>query len=157
MALIYWLPFTAAALHVVEEFVWPGGFLAWHRSYRPDIAASITPRFVLIANTVLLTVALWLGVYGAGSEHGISVWLVLAALMAGNALFHLLWTWRTRRYSPGVVTGTLLYLPLCGWGYAHFLMNGAISRGDAITSFALGASYQFWSMWLHRRRGRALA
>jgi len=156
MALIDWLPFTAAALHVIEEFVWPGGFLAWHRSYRPDIAASITPRFALIANTVLLAVALWLGGYGAGSEHGVSVWLTLAALVAGNALFHLWGTWRMRRYSPGVVTGLLLYLPLCAWGYVHFLQFGLITRDDAILSFALGASYPFWSMLMHRR-GRVSA
>lgn len=150
MSVIYGLPLLAAALHVVEEFVWPGGFLAWHRSCRPDIATSITPRFALVTNTFLLGTALLLGLYGAAWRRGVSLWLVLAALLASNAVFHLKGAWQLRRYSPGVVTAVVLYLPLCGWGYAHFLRSGSISWSDAILSFALGASYPFWSMLMHR-------
>ncbi|MEO7148324.1 MAG: HXXEE domain-containing protein [Rhodanobacteraceae bacterium] len=150
--IVFWLPFIAVVLHVVEEFVWPGGFLAWHRSYRPSLAASITPRFALIGNTVLLGAAFVLGWYGPDASRDLSLWLVLAALLAGNAVFHLVGLLRMRRYSPGVVTGVLLYVPLCIWGYAHFIDNGEATWRFALSSFAVGVSYQFVSMVLHRTR-----
>ena len=59
---VLWLPCVCVALHVFEEFFWPGGFLAWHRTYRPDLAASITPRFAVIANLVLIAATVVLGV-----------------------------------------------------------------------------------------------
>lgn len=151
MPLVYWLPCIAALLHVLEEFVWPGGFLAWHRRYRPDMASSITARFALIANAVLLGATMVVGWCGTSWGRSASLWLTLAALLAGNAVFHLLGSWRMRGYSPGVVTATVLYLPLCVRGYAYFMSTGRISLGDAMFSFALGGSYQLWSMLMHRR------
>ena len=38
--LVSWLPLVAVALHLVEEFAWPGGFADWYRDYRPERAAS---------------------------------------------------------------------------------------------------------------------
>ncbi|MEO6968340.1 MAG: HXXEE domain-containing protein [Rhodanobacteraceae bacterium] len=149
--IVFLLPFIIIVLHVVEEFVWPGGFLAWHRSYRPALATSITPRFALIANAILLGAAFLLGWYGPDASRGLSLWLILAALLAGNAVLHLAGVLKLRRYSPGIVTGVLLYLPLCIWGYAHFLGNGNATWRFALVSFALGISYEFWSTALHRR------
>jgi hypothetical protein len=55
-----WLPLIAAGLHIVEEFVFPGGFTAWYRSYRRQ-ARRITPRFLVIVNAGLLLACLNIG------------------------------------------------------------------------------------------------
>lgn len=148
---IFWLPFICVVLHIFEEFVWPSGFLAWHRIYQPEIATSITPRFAVIGNVILLIAAIMLGIMGPAWSRSLSLWLILAALVAGNAaFFHIMGALRTRRYSPGIVTGVLLYLPLCVWGYWHFIGNHEASIQFALVSFAIGASYQLWSTRIHR-------
>ena len=155
--LLYWLPLTFAALHIFEEFVWPGGFLEWYRSYRPEFAASLTPRFAIVINSILLVAGFALGWLGPTWERGLSFWLILSALLAANAIFHIIGVIRLHRYSPGVVTGTVLYLPLFFWGYGHFINDGDASWRFAITSFLLGASYQLWSILNHRIRSATTA
>jgi hypothetical protein len=152
MTLIFWLPFCCAVLHILEEFAWPGGFAAWYRSYRPYVAASLTTRFLVVMNAILLGVAFLLGWMGPSWSRGLSVWLILAALLAANAIFHVRGVLTLRRYSPGVVTGVLLYLPLCIWGYWHFIAAGEASWQFATISFIIGASYHIWSDLTHRRR-----
>lgn len=148
--LIFWLPGVCAMLHITEEFIWPGKFLAWYRDYRPQIAVSITPRFAVVGNTILLAAAILLGVMGPTWSRGLSLWLILAALLAGNAVFHILGALHMWRYSPGVITSIFLYLPLCVWGFWFFLDNHEVSLEFAFVSFVIGASYQFWSMRIHR-------
>jgi hypothetical protein len=44
-----WALLGAVILHIFEEFVYPGGFVAWYRRYRVD-ASRITTRFLVIIN-----------------------------------------------------------------------------------------------------------
>ena len=64
---------------------------------------------------------------GAGWSRGLSLWLVLAAILVATAFLHIIGTWRTRRCAPGLVTGVLLHLPLGIWGFWHFLVTGQAS------------------------------
>ena len=125
MNLFYCLPLLCILLHVCEEFAWPGGFLDWYRQYRPDLAPSLTVRFVVIVNTLLILFALWLAVAGPTSPRGVSGWIVLAAALACNGVFHVRGTVLSRRYSPGLLTVVLLYLPLAVSGCWYFVVHGA--------------------------------
>src|SRR4029077_13703917 len=111
-----WAPLCAATLHIFEEFVWPGGFAAWYRRYKPERAKSITARFLVIINVLFLILC-----YDAGAARlrpfGAALWLTVAALLAGNAVWHLIGAVKTRSYSPGLVSGLLLYIPLAVVGY----------------------------------------
>jgi hypothetical protein len=51
---LLWAPLAAACAHIAEEFVWPGGFMAWYRHYRGPAASRITPRFLWVINAALL-------------------------------------------------------------------------------------------------------
>ncbi len=55
---IRWLPLGAVLLHLIEEFVWPGGFAEWYRWYRPERAASVTTGFLVRINVLLVGMAL---------------------------------------------------------------------------------------------------
>jgi hypothetical protein len=147
---VFWLPCACVALHIFEEFVWPGEFLAWHRAYRPDLATSITPRFAVIANLVLVAATVVLGVMGPSWARGLSLWFVLAGILAGNAVWHFIGALRTHLYSPGVVTGVLLYLPLLLAGLWYFLSFRSAPLEPVIVGCIIGGTYQFWSESLHR-------
>ena len=167
---LWWAPLASALLHIGEEFVWPGGFAAWDRDYRPAIRESITPGLHLVVNALLLFVCASVGL--AGMPRGVlavgglrlrsaipaalaaSSWLALAALLFSNALFHVVGTFRTRRVSPGVRTGVLLYVPLALFGYWHFLHTGRASAVAAVVSAGVGGSYHLWAAFMHRYRSR---
>ncbi len=82
---------------------------------------------------------------------GVVYWLVVAALLCSNGLWHAWASYRSRTYSPGVITGMAVYLPMAIYGYTEFLRSGAASVGMAIASAAVGGSYHFWSAAYHKR------
>ena len=59
-----WAPAGAAILHIVEEFVFPGGFADWDRRYRPGFRKNITPLFHVIINGLLLVTCYDVGALG---------------------------------------------------------------------------------------------
>jgi hypothetical protein len=154
MELISWSLTAAALVHISEEFVWPGGFKAWYVSYRPEIAASITDRFLIVINALLIGATVNIGLAG-GTSQGIAAWLTAASVMFSNAIFHLVAALRTRRYSPGMLSGLFIYIPLAIYGFAHFVGQGRASTSTALVAFAVGGSYQFFSVGGHRLRSRA--
>lgn len=95
-------------LHVLEE---APGFVVWFNSLVPR---GISQDLFLTVNAVALIVTVVIALLVAGSSDAASG-LLLAAwvgfLMLANGVLHLVGTIAHGRYSPGVVTGTLLYLP----------------------------------------------
>ena len=153
MSWIFWMPLGAVILHIIEEFVFPGGFANWDREFRPSIRSSITSRLHIVVNGLLTLLGVSVGIDGQ-TPIGVALWLALAALVASNAVFHVIGTVWTRRYSPGVVTGVCIYIPLAVWGYPHFLRSGSVSGATALVAALLGGSYHFWAAGLHALRTR---
>jgi hypothetical protein len=156
MTSIFWWPLIAATLHIVEEFVFPGGFPEWDRAYRPAYKKSITPRLHVVMNGLLIFLCLSIGFNGPIAIN-VAMWLTLAALLASNAIFHIVGAIKTRGYSPGMVTGIVLYLPMAAYGFAHFVGTRQASVGTAVVAAALGGSYHLWSAVMHSRRARGAA
>jgi hypothetical protein len=156
LPLVPWLPLAAVALHLVEEFAWPGGFPDWYRRYRPERAASVTTAFLVWINAVLVVMALAAGLLG-WTPYGIALWLVVASIGAANGAFHLWATRKMRRYSPGVVTGVLLYVPLALWGFWYFATSGMASTGTLLQALVIGPAYHLYAAWNHRRRAARMA
>ena len=154
---IFWFPFICTVLHVFEEFAWPGGFSSWYAAIKPETAVSFTPIYALAINSIYIVVALALAWVGPTWSRGVSLWLVLAAIGASNALFHVWGVIRLRRYSPGVVTGVFLFIPLCVWGIWHFLVTQEATLSLVVTSLALGTLLNFWALIRHRWRAAAIA
>lgn len=146
-----WTPLVVAALHMCEEFVFPGGFIAWDKDYRPDIRKSVNIRFLVIINGLLLVLC-----YDAGalrsSSWGIPVWLIATGLLFANAIWHVVGLFKTRKYSPGVVTGIALYIPLTIYGFVQYTYFQQYPIALACLWLAIGASYQFWANVIHKIR-----
>jgi hypothetical protein len=151
---MFWFPLAAASAHVFEEFAWPGGFTAWYHRYRPEIARSVSKKFLFWINAALL-----FGAFSVGMDErtpiGPAFFLTFCALLAGNGMFHLYATLTTRHYSPGVVTGALLYIPLALYGFATLIASGRASISTALVAALIGGSYHFVSVANHRRRSVA--
>ena len=148
-----WSLAGAAALHITEEFAIPGGFKSWYQAYRPQISASVTNRFLFIINGVLLVFSSLVAIaVQAPHGDGVCAWLSLAALLFCNAIFHIVGTFRSGKYSPGVISGVLLYIPLAIFGFAHYVGSGRASLGTAIMAALIGGSYHFVSYRNHLRR-----
>ena len=146
-----WLPLAAVALHLVEEFVWPGGFADWYRAYRPARAVSVTTAFLWWINAVLVALAIAPVVLGA-TRQGIALWLVVASVGAANGAFHLWATLAWRRYSPGLVTGVLVYVPLALAGFWYAVTTRAVPPSALVQAIVAGPAYHVYAAWNHRRR-----
>ena len=96
-------------LHVVEE---APRFVAWFNSL---VTPGITQRLFLSVNAFALTITLCVAVLVAITREpaaGLVGVAWVGFLMGANGLFHIVGTIALGRYCPGVVTGTLLYLPV---------------------------------------------
>lgn len=142
--LIAWSLFAAIAVHELEEFAWPGGFRAWYISYSPHVEASMTRRFLLGINALMLAAAALSAIYFTSPTMRL-LWLAVGSCVGINGLWHLQATLRTRRYSPGVASGVLVYAPLVAYGFIHFVRCGWVSPRDSLSAASYGAAYWIFS------------
>ena len=137
MSLLSWSLAGAASIHIIEEFAFPGGFKAWWCAYKPDIAASVSNRFLIIINGILIAFSVIVALaVSAPKGNGVAAWLTLAALLFSNAIFHIIGAIQTKRYSPGMISGIVLYIPLAIYGFAHFLRSGQASSSSLFMTAA---------------------
>jgi hypothetical protein len=123
-------------LHVVEE---APGFVAWFNSLVPR---GITQDLFLTVNAVAFAITVLIVLLFAASPDPVSG-LMLAAwigfLMIANGVLHLVGTVAHARYSPGVVTGTLLYLPYGGLLLRRIVRDLEVHPAAVSGMAALGA------------------
>lgn len=149
-----WLPLAAVSLHICEEFVFPGGFPEWYRRYRPNVSR-ITTRFLVLINGALVAMCVVAG--AMRNSLGIFYWLLVSAIVAANGCWHLWASYRSRAYSPGMVTGLLIYVPLFLVGYDRLVRPGTVPVRLAMCAYLIGGTYQFWSATYHRVRPKRQA
>ncbi len=105
--------------HVLEE---APHFVEWFNSL---VTPGISQRLFLSVNLTAFVITLLLGGFVAMTRGAVLSILTVAwvgFLMLANGIFHLVATIVHWRYSPGVITGTLLYIPL------SFLFMRAVVR-----------------------------
>jgi hypothetical protein len=147
---------AAAVLHVEEEYAWPGGFLAFMKRMAPRFAPSVTiPSAAAINGAFLLGCLVAAVLWRRAPVLGLSV----AALLVVNALTHIGGAVWARAYVPGLITGTLLYLPLGACAFRAALAGGRTTLGQVLLAGLLGLGYAavppLWmglSLLLRRRR-----
>ncbi len=86
--------------------------------------------------------ALYLG----STPNGYAVWYYVAAIAAANACFHIWGVFKLRAYSPGVVTGTLLYIPLFVEGTIQLVPSADVPLPKAMTAVVIGIGYHIFSV-----------
>jgi len=145
---LLWSPLAAASLHVFEEFAWPGGFPRWYRTYRGN-AKSVNRCFLVIINAGLL-ITLFEGAIAGRTPVGVALLLTFSAILFSNGCWHLWASYKSHSYSPGVISGVLVYLPLGLFEYSGWIRLGRASIGTAAVALLAGMSYPLWSAAYHR-------
>jgi hypothetical protein len=119
-------------IHILEE--WFGGFVAW---YARAVGAGLGEGAFLSLNAAALA-GMTLGVVLA-HKFGALRWLLVsfAAVAALNGATHVAASLATNSYSPGVVSGALVWLPL---GFATVRAGrGALKRRSFVAGLVVGA------------------
>lgn len=133
-----WTIVGASALHVVEEYLYPGGFLCAIREVAPRFTGAATPRFAVLVNGVFLVLVVLAAAIGGRS---LLFSLSIAGLVGINGLGHCLGSLRLRRYMPGTVTGAVLYLPLSLAAYAIAIREEDLGLKVAVAAGVLGLAW----------------
>jgi hypothetical protein len=118
-------------IHVIEE---APGFVAWFNSLVPR---GITQQTFLSVNAVALTITVLLAVLvvaSADPASGLALATWIGFLFLGNGVLHIVGTLAHGRYCPGVITGTLLYLP-----YGVLLLH-AVVRDLRVSAAAVASA-----------------
>lgn len=150
--IIFWLLPASAALHIVEEFIFPGGFTAWYKDYMKDVSSSFTTRYLVIINVVLIVFCI-LPLF-MDTLQGASLWLIVASIVTFNSFFHIKGTYDLKKYSPGVITSVFLYIPLTIYGYIYLITTNKASVETALASAIMGIGYWVFSYFNHKRRAK---
>jgi hypothetical protein len=126
-----WLAPLGYLLHFAEEALAGGGFVAWSRLHLSESFSDA--RFAAI-NAIALSIVVVLA--AIASKKG-REWLMLPpfAVLTLNGVLHAASSVATHSYSPGLVTGMLLYVPI--GGFTLWRAARAVPRG--ILFGALGA------------------
>ena len=152
-------PAAALLFHQTEEWVWPGGFLPW---INRDVMGSDDDEFPIDRRLgFLINVGFGWGLTAlaaAGTSPGPATALNVSHI--GNAVLHVGWGLKHRRYDPGLVSAVTALLPVGAIGIARALRNPEVSRGSIAAGAAAGlviAAGMMPSMKLRLHRRRATA
>jgi hypothetical protein len=129
---------AAAVLHFVEEFVYPGGFLRWMAIFFPRGGLTVADAVVINAAFFALVFS---PLTGRAADTPILSLSVPSLLLANGAL-HLLGTFVTKRYSPGVVTAVLLYFPIATHALITLRTKWHLSNSTVVSGILLGIGWQ---------------
>jgi len=130
---LMWLAVAAYGVHILEEYQ-----LDWRNWARAVIKLPVEWADFYVVNALVIV----LGAVAAILVQSLpAVGLSFPALMLINAVFfHIIPFVRTGgRFSPGLVTAVILFLPLglgCYWQALH---DGTIGAGGIVVSLLIGA------------------
>jgi len=121
---------AVSLIHVIEEYF--GGFVEQMKRFVPDLDlsnfASVNMMFIALGFIAVI-------VGSASLVYSLSI----AALLFINAFFHIGGAIRLKRYSAGLISALLLYIPVSIYAYYYYWNVGALTQTDVILSIVLGA------------------
>lgn len=136
---LYWLSWSMATLHTVEEYIFPGGFTTWFNRYAMNSAnpnAPLSPRRAFGVDAVMgLLIPPLVAVVGL---RFLPLLFVLMSVLWFNAYFHLSETIKLGRYSPGVITATMVFIPGLSYMAYFYVSQGLISPLALAAAASLG-------------------
>jgi len=140
-----WLMPAAFALHIVEEY--RGGFPAWVTHV---LGGSFSNLAFAYNNAVFFVIMVGLTVWVGRSGSRLAVFLLIA-WTSGNifwdGLFHVLTTAQFDRYSPGLITSSVLYLPISLIVGRATFQSEALSVKAFLGALAVGLSLLVFVIW----------
>jgi len=137
-----WLFPVAFLLHVFEE--WPH-FTAWARRYASNLFTQQDYEMIHIAGIIGAFVLAAL-VSRFPNRLIVFLFFAFAPGLFCNTLFHIGGTVLTRTYCPGVITATIIYLPVFFF-VSHCAMSENLLDAKSVTTALLVAgAFHFWEV-----------
>lgn len=140
-------------LHCFEEFFIPGGFREWYHNYRPNLNKQ-TPAYYWKVNIIAFLIVLINSIYYFVSHGNNNTGLLIASsFLAWNALVtHVIGSFQSKHYSPGVATGIFLYIGSF-FGITIIIIHGQLLPFNLTIIYALiGMLYELWNVYKNRTR-----
>jgi len=135
---VFWALTAASCAHVVEEYLWPGGFLEAAKEVAPEVFAHSSMPIIVGVNASMIIGC----VLGALMRRRSPVLgLAMAGLLFENAVIHTLGSLRLGRYMPGLATGLALYVPLSLKAFDSYRKSPAYRRSTAVGAAVLGTAF----------------
>lgn len=142
---LIWLMPAAFALHIVEEY--RGGFPAWVTHV---LGGSFNNLAFAYNNAAFFAIMVGLTVWVSRSRSRLAVFLLIA-WASGNifwdGLFHVLTTAQFDRYSPGLITSSVLYLPISLMIGTATLQSEALTVKAFLGALAVGLGLLVFVIW----------
>jgi hypothetical protein len=132
---VFWAITAASGAHVVEEYLWPGGFLEAAKEAAPDMFAHSSVPIVVGVNASMIIGCIFGALLRKRSQV---LGLSMASLLFQNAVIHTVGSIRLKRYMPGLATGLVLYVPLSLHAFASYRKSPGYKRSTAVSAAVLG-------------------
>ncbi len=111
---------TAYLLHLLEEWFGGEGFASWTMR---ALGAPVSPTRFIVLNSIVWPLFAVLTLLAMRRPRVAWFLTTFGALIVINASLHALGSLATASYSPGLITGVLLYLPFGGIAVADGLQR----------------------------------
>jgi hypothetical protein len=146
--IILWLVPVAYFVHILEE---SPRFVPWalkHFGAPETFGQFVLGNVILMAYVIIATS---LAIFYT-NEWTLIIGLSAAAWIFSNFLIHAYYTLRTGIYSPGVVTGGAVYVPVSLYIYSNFWASGLLSTLNIVLSIIIGFAVMYVPTLIQMRR-----
>ncbi len=133
---IIWSMPAAFAVHIFEEF--RGGFPEWVTNV---VGGSFNQPAFVANNAAFMSIMLWLTIWADRSASRLSIFFLVfwaSANLFWDSLFHIFATAAFDRYSPGLISAALLYIPISLAAAWVILRTRMLPVRDFVTAGAMG-------------------
>ena len=151
-AWVFWLVWPLAALHTIEEYILPGGFLKYFnivsfrggtslgpltakRAFWVDTIAGVFNPVIILALSAIYLPAIWFFI----------------GLFYVNGFYHLSDALKTGRYYPGAATSLVLYIPGLSAITYFYLQEGTLNAVNLSVTFGAAVLFTGVFFWQVRR------
>ena len=135
---VFWYLAAASGAHVIEEYLWPGGFLESAKEIAPEAFEHASLPIIVGVNASMIVGC----VFGALiRERSQLLGLSMASLLFQNAIIHSVGSIRMKGYMPGLATGLVLYIPISLRAFASYRKSPGYNRATAVGAAVLGTAF----------------
>jgi len=129
--IILYLALVSAIIHIFEEYRY--NWVKWANSF----INGITIKQFFAVNFLFI----FLIILAISNYQSIIFSSSIFSLLLINSLFHILPTIKQKRYSPGLFSAVVLFIPVSLFWYIYLITNNLITTNKIVYSFLLGF---FW-------------
>ena len=128
----------AAGIHILEEYIFPGGFAKAFNKLIPRASHLFTVKFHIVVNGVFILICIIATIIGR-ANYVLS--MSAFGLIFANAMLHIRGAIIQKGYYPGVLSGMFIYIPLAIYAFIYIITSKQLTWIQAVLSFTLGLFY----------------